>query len=63
MDATLEANADQMEELLFEIALGRMVQPEEVATLAVYLAYDATSYVMGSTFVIVGGMMRHAGSL
>jgi glucose 1-dehydrogenase len=63
MDASLEANEDQMEELLSEIPLGRMGQPEEVAALAVYLASDAASYVTGSTFVIDGGMMRHAGSL
>ena len=63
MDATLEANAGQIEELLSEIPLGRMGQPEEVASLAVYLASDAASYVTGSTFVIDGGMMRHAGSL
>ena len=63
MDATLEANAGQIEELLSEIPLGRMGQPEEVASLAVYLASDDASYVTGSTFVIDGGMMRHAGSL
>jgi glucose 1-dehydrogenase len=63
MDATLEANAGQIEELLSEIPLGRMGRPEEVASLAVYLASDAASYVTGSTFVIDGGMMRHAGSL
>jgi glucose 1-dehydrogenase len=40
-----------------------MGQPEEVAALAVYLASDTASYVTGSTFVIDGGMMRHAGSL
>jgi glucose 1-dehydrogenase len=40
-----------------------MGHPEEVASLAVYLASDAASYVTGSTFVIDGGMMRHAGSL
>jgi glucose 1-dehydrogenase len=59
MDATLEANAGQIEELLSEIPLGRIGQPEEVASLA----SDAASYVTGSTFVIDGGMMRHAGSL
>jgi glucose 1-dehydrogenase len=63
MDATLEANTGQIKELLSEIPLGRMGHPEEVASLVVYLASDAASYVTGSTFVIDGGMMRHAGSL
>jgi glucose 1-dehydrogenase len=59
----LQSALGQIEELLSEIPLGRMGEPEEVATLAIYLASDAASYVTGSTFVIDGGMMRHAGSL
>lgn len=54
---------DLMEELLSEIPLNRMGQPEEVAELAVYLASDQSAYVTGSTFVIDGGMMRQSGSL
>jgi glucose 1-dehydrogenase len=63
MDAPLKEDANQMQRLLSEIPLRRMGQPEEVAALAVYLASDTASYVTGSTFVIDGGMMRHAGSL
>lgn len=63
MDAPLEQDADQMQQLLSEIPLRRMGKPEEVAALAVYLASDAASYVTGSTFVIDGGMMRHSGRL
>jgi glucose 1-dehydrogenase len=63
MDASLKADANKMQQLLSEIPLRRMGQPEEVAALAVYLASDAASYVTGSTFVIDGGMMRHSGRL
>jgi glucose 1-dehydrogenase len=63
MDAPLKEHPDQMEELLSEIPLGRMGKPEEIASLAVYLASDASAYVTGSTFFIDGGMTRHAGSL
>lgn len=63
INRNLEENPEQMEELLSEIPLGRIGRPEEVASLAVYLASDAASYVTGSTFVIDGGMMRQAGSL
>jgi glucose 1-dehydrogenase len=63
MDAPLKEDQDKMQELLSEIPLRRMGQPEEVAALAVYLASDAASYVTGSTFVIDGGMTRRAGSL
>ena len=63
MDAPLEEDTNQLQRLLSEIPLRRMGKPEEVAALAVYLASDAASYVTGSTFVIDGGMMRHAGTL
>jgi len=52
-----------MQELLSEIPLGRMGKPEEVASLALYLASDASAYVTGSTFFVDGGMIRRAGSL
>jgi glucose 1-dehydrogenase len=63
MDAPLKDYPGQMKELLSEIPVGRMGKPEEVATLTVYLASDASAYVTGSTFFIDGGMMRQAGSL
>jgi len=63
MDAPLEANTSEMSQLLSEIPLGRMGHPEEVAALAVYLASGDAAYVTGSTFIIDGGMARHAGSL
>jgi glucose 1-dehydrogenase len=63
MDAPLKENPDQMRELLSEIPLGRMGKPEEVASLAVYLASDAAAYSTGSTVFVDGGMIRQAGSL
>ena len=63
MDAKLEQDAAQMDALLSEIPLGRMGKPEEVASLALYLASDASAYVTGSTLFVDGGMIRHAGSL
>ena len=50
-----------MEKLLFEIPLGRMGKPEEIAALGAYLASDA--YVTESTIFVDGGMIRHAESL
>ena len=63
MDAKLEQDPAQMDALLSEIPLGRMGKPEEVASLALYLASDASAYVTGSTLFVDGGMIRHAGSL
>lgn len=63
MDAPLKAQPKLFEQLLDEIPLHRMGQPEEVAGLAVYLASDEAAYVTGSTFFIDGGLLRMAGSL
>ena len=63
MDADLKAHPAQMAELLAEIPIGRMGQPEEVANLAVYLASDDAAYVTGSTYFIDGGMLRYATNL
>lgn len=58
-----ERDPKKMKALLNEIPLDRMGEPDEVAELAAYLASDAAAYVTGSTYVIDGGMMRHAKSL
>src|SRR5215207_5171392 len=63
INRNLDEHPEQRQKLLSEIPLGRIGQPEEIASLAVYLASDASSYSTGSTFVVDGGMMRQAGSL
>jgi NAD(P)-dependent dehydrogenase (short-subunit alcohol dehydrogenase family) len=49
-----------MEELLSRTTLGRIGEPEEIASLAVYLASDASACVTGSTFSIEKGTTRQA---
>src|SRR5690348_1083384 len=63
MDAPLKEHPELMKEILSEIPLGRMGQPDEVAELAIYLASDASAYVTGSTYFIDGDMLRQSGSL
>ncbi|MBX6764562.1 MAG: SDR family oxidoreductase [Rubrobacteraceae bacterium] len=63
INQNLKENPDQMKQLLEEIPLGRIGQPEDVASVAVFLASDAASYVTGSTYFVDGGMMRQSGSL
>ncbi len=63
LDTSTKDDPQKYKQLLSEIPLGRMGQPEEVAELAVYLASDAAAYVTGSTYFIDGGMLRQSGSL
>ncbi len=63
MDADLKAQPDLFNELLDEIPLHRMGQPEEIGNLAVFLASDESAYITGSTYFIDGGMLRMAKSL
>jgi glucose 1-dehydrogenase len=40
------------------IPVGRLGEPDEVASVAVFLASDEAAYVTGSTYYIDGGMSR-----
>jgi glucose 1-dehydrogenase len=63
INASVRENAEQQRELLSEIPLGRVGDPDEIAALCAYLASDAAGYVTGSTFVIDGGLMRYTKGL
>jgi glucose 1-dehydrogenase len=54
---TLESS-QLLDELKALIPLGRLATPEEVASVAVYLASDDAAYVTGSTYYMDGGMTR-----
>ncbi len=43
--------------ILATIPLGRLGTPEEIATLALYLASPAAAFVTGHTFFIDGGVI------
>lgn len=45
-----------MSDLFSKVPLGRVGQPEEMATLAAYLASDDSSYSTGSEFIADGGL-------
>lgn len=47
---------DEAAEAFKRIPLGRIGQPEEMATLAAYLASDDSSYSTGSEFIADGGL-------
>ncbi|HEY1656273.1 MAG TPA: SDR family oxidoreductase [Candidatus Tumulicola sp.] len=50
-------------ELLEEIPLHRVGDPDEIAALACYLASKAAAYVTGATYVIDGGLTQYTKGL
>jgi len=50
---------EALKNALEEIPWGRFGKPEEVASVAVFLASDEADYVTGSTYYIDGGLTQH----
>ena len=48
---------DKFEQRLQSIAMGRIGKPEEVASVALFLASDLSGYVTGQTIGVDGGML------
>jgi NAD(P)-dependent dehydrogenase (short-subunit alcohol dehydrogenase family) len=48
---------EQLEQLLTNVPLQRMGQPEEIADIALYLASDAASWVTGNIVDCNGGQI------
>ena len=62
IDQDIESKPEMEKALMGEIPLNRWGKPEEIASLAVYLASDEAAYVTGATYFIDGGMLRQSGS-
>lgn len=55
-DMTKGLPDEQKQQLLSRIPLGRLGSPEEIASVVVFLASDAGSYISGETIHVNGGM-------
>ncbi|MFH1559755.1 MAG: SDR family NAD(P)-dependent oxidoreductase [Patescibacteria group bacterium] len=56
----VKAGADQkdiMKEFTAKIPMGRFARPDEIATVALFLASDASSYMTGEIIVVDGGVL------
>lgn len=48
-------NPDMLKALESQIPLGRLAEPEEIMSVALFLASDASSYITGQTIYVDGG--------
>ena len=58
INASVRADPQRETELLAEIPLGRVGEPDEIAHLCAYLASELAAYVTGATWAIDGGLSR-----
>ncbi|HET9113818.1 MAG TPA: 3-oxoacyl-ACP reductase FabG [Burkholderiales bacterium] len=66
INASVWQDPQGLADLNRKIAMGRMGEPEEIASVAVFLASDLASYITGTTITVDGGMLlypefRHGG--
>ncbi len=56
LTAPIMTNVERMKKIIERTPLGRVGQPEEVASLAAFLSMDNASYITGQNIMVDGGM-------
>ena len=56
MISGLWSNSERLEQAESKIPLGRLAEPEEIASVAVFLSSHLSAYVTGHTMVVDGGL-------
>jgi 2-deoxy-D-gluconate 3-dehydrogenase len=51
------ADTDQAQDLMAQLPMGRMGEPDEIARAALFLSSDLSSYMTGSQVVVDGGLL------
>jgi glucose 1-dehydrogenase len=59
INASLLQDKPKLDALLRNIPLGRLGTPDDVASVAAFLASDEAAYVTGSTYFVDGGLIRN----
>ena len=57
MSKRLWSDPETLKQIEAEIPLGRIAEPSDVSSVAVFLASDASRYITGSTIVVDGGLL------
>ncbi len=57
MSKRLWSDPETYKQITAEIPMGRVAEPSDIASVALFLASDASSYVTGHTIVVDGGLL------